>query len=73
MVSPAHAVPPTLTGPLVVATDTDPVMVAWQNVIANAPEELSDPPIVPPLTYKAPPLATETDPVTLPPVLTQMA
>jgi hypothetical protein len=72
-VSPPQLGPPSVNGPLVADTDTDPVTVVPQIVIASAPDELKEPVIEPPLRYRAPPVATLTDPVTLPPVDTQMA
>jgi hypothetical protein len=71
-VSLAQPEPPMTTGPLVPVTETDPVTVVPHSVIPSALVELSDPPIDPPLTQRAPPAPTVTDPVTFPPEPMQM-
>lgn len=60
-------------GTLVVATETGPVTVVPQSVIARAPDEYSDPLTVPPLIKRAPPLAMEMSPLILAPFPTQTA
>jgi len=67
IVLPAQPDAPMVTGPFVFDTDNGPLTVAPQKVMARAPAELTDPLMLPALTYRAPPLATVTDPFTLPP------